>query len=146
MTFAIVLAERPVSAQKKGKKQRFKQAIRNAAMRQVGKAKMPLLNGELYARITWFHRVYPQLDIDNIPKPILDALVGIVYDDDHRIAQCLTSRIDTRQDHKLPDVHPVPDILKELHQLINVKKLENVIYIEIGQLSKLKILFGPDGG
>lgn len=147
MIFAIVLAMRPISAQKRGKKQRFQQAIRDAAIDQVGKAKLPLLDGQLYARITWFHAVYPQLDVDNIAKPILDALVGVVYDDDNRIAQCVITRIDTRQDSKLPDIHPLPDILEKLYQFIRVEKQKHVLYIEIGQHSEPKIVFGPiDGG
>lgn len=38
--------------------------------------------------ITYFYDGH-SLDVDNIPKPILDALKGIVYDDDHQVSDLL---------------------------------------------------------
>lgn len=117
-------------------------------MSRVGKAKLPLLDGELYARITWFHAVEPDMDVDNIVKPIFDALVGMVYDDDHRIAQCVITRVDSRQEPDLPDTHAFPDVLEKLAKFIKEEKRKHVLYIEIGQIpSPQKIVFGPiDGG
>lgn len=147
MTFAMALAKKPISAQKRGKKQRYQQEIRDAAISRVGKAKLPLLDGELYARITWFHAIKPDLDVDNIAKPILDALVGIVYDDDNRIAQCLITRVDSRQEPDLPDTHVFPDVLKKLANFIKAEKRKHVLYIEIGKIrSPQKNFFGPING
>ena len=38
--------------------------------------------------ITYFHEGSP-LDVDNIPKPILDALKGLVYADDSQVSDLL---------------------------------------------------------
>lgn len=145
MTFAMALAKKPISAQKRGKKQRYQQEIRDAAIKKVGKAKLPLLDGELYARITWFHAVKPDIDVDNIAKPILDALVGVVYDDDQRIAQCLITRVKSRPKPRLSESF----ISKELHSQIYelLKNHKDVLYIEVGQFSLPEVVFGPiDGG
>lgn len=48
----------------------------------------PLL-GTLKAIVINFHRGdKPSLDVDNMSKPILDAMQTLVYDDDRQIRQC----------------------------------------------------------
>ena len=144
-TFAMALAKKPISAQKRGKKRRYQQEIREAAMLRVGKAKLPLLDGELYARITWFHAAEPKLDVDNIVKPIFDALVGIVYDDDHHIAQCVITRVKSRPKPFLSKRYISAEFRAQLEKLI--ENNEHVLYIEVGQLSLSDVIFGPtDGG
>ena len=41
-------------------------------------------------KITFFHNEAP-LDVDNMIKPIQDALIGIVYDDDKRVHDVTSS-------------------------------------------------------
>ncbi len=53
-----------------------------------------LLPGPLYARITWIHFRPREQDVDNIAKPLLDALREVVYEDDRLIEQCLVTSID----------------------------------------------------
>lgn len=48
--------------------------------------------GELSATIVYFHVGPPRPDVDNIAKPILDALKGLVYRDDRAIVQLLVRR------------------------------------------------------
>jgi Holliday junction resolvase RusA-like endonuclease len=76
MTFAPALAIKPISAQKRGKKQRFQQTIREAAEKYISESKPLFVTGKLYVRLIWFHALKPDLDVDNIAKPILDALSG----------------------------------------------------------------------
>lgn len=48
----------------------------------------PLIVGELKAIIINFHQGNkPSLDVDNLSKPVLDAMQQIVYDDDRQIRQ-----------------------------------------------------------
>ncbi len=51
----------------------------------------PLIATDVSVTIVYFHFQETDLDVDNVAKPILDALVGIVYDDDQSVVQ-LTSR------------------------------------------------------
>ena len=145
MIFAMALAIKPVSAQKRGKKTRYQHSLRNAAMSQVGKAKTSMLDGELYARITYFHAQKTELDVDNIPKPILDALIGIVYDDDNRISQCLITRV-SQKDYILEEDYFLPDVYENLENLL-AENHKDVLYIEVGEVSSHKVFSGPiDGG
>lgn len=54
------------------------------------------MGGDLAVSITWFcERFQPggqQPDVDNIAKPIVDALKGLVYDDDARVTDVLCRR------------------------------------------------------
>ena len=48
--------------------------------------------------ITYFFRDGSPPDLDNIPKPILDALKGLVYSDDSRITDLLCRKRDRNRD------------------------------------------------
>ena len=144
MTFAMALALKPASAQKR-KKARYKQTLRDAAIKSIGGAKTPLLDGELYARITYFHAEKTELDVDNIPKPILDSLIGIAYDDDNRISQCLITRV-SQKDYILEEDYFLPDVYENLANLL-AENHKDVLYIEVGKVSSHKVFSGSiDGG
>ncbi len=42
--------------------------------------------------IIFFYFQDTDLDVDNIAKPILDALVGVVYDDDQSVVQLIARK------------------------------------------------------
>lgn len=45
----------------------------------------PTPHDKLQIRITCYHDSAPPLDADNMLKPIQDALIGIVYEDDRQL-------------------------------------------------------------
>jgi hypothetical protein len=51
------------------------------------------LDVEVLLQLTYFHESAP-LDVDNMIKPIQDALNGIVYVDDKQVARVVSSRSD----------------------------------------------------
>jgi hypothetical protein len=54
----------------------------------------PILTGALKAILINFHLGNkPSVDVDNMSKPILDVLQGIVYDDDRQIRQAEISHV-----------------------------------------------------
>ena len=53
----------------------------------------PPLDGEVMVVITYYFKDGP-LDIDNMPKPILDALNGLVYVDDRQITDLVCRKRD----------------------------------------------------
>lgn len=53
----------------------------------------PPLDVEVLLQLTYFHESAP-LDVDNMIKPIQDALNGIVYVDDKQVARVVSSRAD----------------------------------------------------
>jgi hypothetical protein len=114
--------------------------IRSAAITQ-GHA---VLTGRLYARITWFQRLRTSGDVDNIAKLILDALKGIVFQDDDSIVRCLTQKTvaDVAGDYLYdPNGLPSETIRSELQILLGTEA--HVLYIEVGTIIDPRVSFGP---
>lgn len=142
VTFAVVIARRPVSGQK-GPNHSYKKAIREAAQGRIGR---PFTAGSLYARIVWLHRPRREQDVDNILKPILDALKGVVYDDDKRVTQCLAAAIDRSAEVVLSDSRVSDRGYDELVAAI-AEDENHILYIEVGEVMGNRVVFGPiDGG
>ena len=142
MTFAMVLKRRPVSAGAGGR-HRFVEAVREEA-RLVAPSPLPSRD-RMYARIVWFHHVSAQGDLDNIVKPILDALESVVYDNDRRIAECLAVRIDAQSRYELPDRSVQKDAYGKLLDALSVRA-EHVVYVEVGPADTQRVRFGPIEG
>jgi crossover junction endodeoxyribonuclease RusA len=80
----------PISVQASGtSKSRWKGEV--AAAAQAAWGADPPLDVEVLLRITYFHESSP-LDVDNMIKPIQDALNGIVYVDDKQVAKVVSGR------------------------------------------------------
>jgi Holliday junction resolvase RusA-like endonuclease len=56
--------------------------------------------GEVIVIITYFYED-ASLDVDNIPKPILDALKGLVYSDDTEVSDLLCRKRDLNGDLRI---------------------------------------------
>jgi hypothetical protein len=143
MTFAMAVALRPVSLQSKRGTGPFVEKLRAEATSWLSGE--PPLTGELYARIVWFHR-RKHGDVDNIIKPILDALSGVVYADDDLIVKCSSERVDTTGTVDLSDTNIPPGLFDKLNSLLAAGH-DHILYVEIGPLSSRRVAFGPiDGG
>lgn len=81
------------------RQQGYRQAIRDGA--RVQYKDEPSDAESLYARVVWFSRKKGGPDTDNIVKPILDELDGIVYRTDAQIKQCLATRIDLTKPYSI---------------------------------------------
>jgi hypothetical protein len=142
MSFSFLLPQRPVSGQKRSNPL-YKEAVRQAARLRGRAVPGP---EPLYARIVWLHRERRDQDVDNIVKPILDALNGIAYNDDSQIAQCQVAAFLTSPELEVPQVNVDAKIHKELMSILD-RSPEHVLYIEIGPAATKKVAFGPlDGG
>ncbi|MDX2760419.1 RusA family crossover junction endodeoxyribonuclease [Streptomyces europaeiscabiei] len=80
----VVVLGVPASVQGSSSRRRRWKSDVAAAARGAWPSSEPPLTGRLQARITFFHVDAP-LDTDNMLKPIQDALIGIVYDDDKQV-------------------------------------------------------------
>lgn len=144
VTFAMAVPMKPVSSQSKKGKSRFITILRNEALARFSGREM--LQGDLYARIVWFHARQESGDSDNILKPILDALAGVVYRDDHTVVKCVSERIDLRQDYSLSDADVLPEVYDDLISLIGQRR-DHILYVEVGIVPLRRVVFGPiDGG
>lgn len=145
MVFAFITARKPASVNRKNKnrgkesKGSFIEGLRQEV--QQAHQNLPLLDGELYARIIWFHQDRPG-DPDNIIKPILDALQTVVYDDDSRIVKVASERFNLLAQAILLSATATPPIFDQLIDLI-AEQHEHILYIEIDALPSRDLHFGP---
>jgi hypothetical protein len=80
------------------------QEVRDVAEREW-KGEPPVAE-ELMVTIIYVYDAIP-LDVDNIPKPILDALNGLVYSDDSQVSDILCRRRDRRRDLRILNASPM---------------------------------------
>ena len=73
----------------------------------------PPFAGEVMVGITYYFKG-ESLDVDNMPKPILDALKGLVYADDDQITDLVCRKRD--RDRDLEFENPSPVLLETLER------------------------------
>ena len=65
------------------------------------------------------------LDVDNIPKPVLDALKGIVYDDDRQVSDLLCRKRDLSEELLIQNPSTtLLDALRDREPLLHVSVAE----------------------
>ena len=118
--FEFVVDGPVVSQQARSKERReaWQQDVQDAA-RDRWDAEPPEA-GPVSVTITYFfNRV--DVDVDNIPKPILDALEGLIFSDDAQVSDLLCRKRDFRD---LPVVRNPPadlqDYLRESRQVVHI--------------------------
>lgn len=89
----FLIPRRPVSGQTKSRRnlQAWKSLVRDEALRaapEVG----PLLDADVNLTLVYLCNEADPVDADNIIKPIQDALVGLAYGDDVRVADVESHR------------------------------------------------------
>jgi crossover junction endodeoxyribonuclease RusA len=75
----------PASVQSNSRSRARWKAVVAAAAQAAWPAGDPPLTDKLQIHITCYHDSAPPLDVDNMLKPIQDALIGIVYQDDDQL-------------------------------------------------------------
>ncbi len=138
MTFAVATARKPASINK-GSTSRFQRDFHSDALR--NHRGTPMRTGRLYVRIVWFHDG-PAGDLDNIIKPILDALIAIAYPDDHLVAKCACEKVDLSGHFTLSTRDILPDAYSDLITLISGTP-QHIIYVEVRPLPSGAVVFGP---
>jgi len=87
----FTIAGPPISLQaKSATKQRWKTAVAGAATVLLPSS-VPPTNDDVALHITYYYDGDPP-DVDNIIKPIQDALIGVVYLDDSQVVHAQSSR------------------------------------------------------
>ena len=99
--FEFVIDGLPVSQQA-----RRRSRVRNWTRVVQGAAKQdwdtePPFAGEVMVSITCFFEDASLFDLDNIPKPILDALKGLVYSDDKQVSDLLCRKRGLNEDLRI---------------------------------------------
>ena len=102
--FDFVVEGPPVSNQtrKKVRLRAWKQKVRQAAAGYWPAADQPSAE-QLTMIVTNFYKVSAP-DVDNIVKPIQDALIGLVYNDDNQITDSLTRKRDMTKSFRVKEL------------------------------------------
>ena len=80
--------------------------------------------GEIEVAITYFFDSV-DIDVDNIPKPILDALAGLVYYNDSQVTDMICRKRDRRRIPEFPDPpQMVVEALAHTEQFLYIKVSE----------------------
>ena len=106
MSFEFVVVGSPMSKQARRRKRvkAWTQYVQNFAGLSWG-ADQPFV-GDVMVTITYIYNLRydrPQIDVDNIPKPILDALKGLVYSDDSQVTDLICRKRRNGLDLRIPD-------------------------------------------
>ena len=111
--FEIVLFGPPVSQQARRRRivREWTSEVQRVARTHWGTETS--FDGEVMVTITYFFEG-ALLDVDNIPKPIFDALNGVVYSDDSQVTDLLCRKRDLSGDLRIPQ--PSALLLKSLSQ------------------------------
>ena len=72
-------------------------------------------------------------DVDNIPKPILDALNGLIYADDTQVSDMACRKRDLRDDIVIHDLSP--------YLLRHLRRFRQVLHVSIAQAAHLEVTF-----
>ena len=124
--FDFVIGGPPVSqqARRRNRVREWTRAVRSAAGR-GWYAEAPVV-GSVAVAITYFYGSDP-LDVDNIPKPILDALKGLVYSDDSQVSDLLCRKRDLSEGPRIRNASPaLLDFLADAEPVLHISVTESI--------------------
>ncbi len=90
----------------------------------------PPFAGEVMVIITYFFDG-ASLDVDNVPKPILDALKSLIYSDDSQVSDLLCRKRDLNGDLRIQDPSVVLlETLRNSEQFLHIS-VANALSLEV---------------
>ncbi|PKA22640.1 RusA family crossover junction endodeoxyribonuclease [Leptospira levettii] len=107
LPFEFIIEGTPVSQQTRNRQrlQAWKTEVGNAARRQIP-SNFLIISTEIEVTITYYHDGATP-DVDNIIKPIQDALIGIIYDDDKQVVETKSRKKSINNSYKIKGVSAV---------------------------------------
>lgn len=145
-SFEFLIPRKPKSFQS-GKAKRWQEYIKEEALKSTrfSNKDQPLFKEEkLHLTLVWLSKVWNKdkdPDVDNIIKPIQDALQGVVYQDDCCIFDVESHRRITTTDEF--DLSRLPRMIEEALQRIAQSETEEAdcIYIRVSRAKNLEDYF-----
>ena len=92
----------------------------------------PPVAGAVMVTITYFFDGTP-FDVDNIPKPILDALKGMVFNDDVQVFDLICRKRDINENLQIQN--PSPELIEYL------RKSKQVLHISVANALNREVSF-----
>ena len=133
LPFEFFVLGRPVSqqARRRGLVRDWVARVRGEAERHWNDGDAPH-GGPAMVTLTYFYDDSP-MDVDNIPKPVLDALIGLVYHDDSQVTDILCRKRMLDPALEMPNKSPTLNLALRhetsfLHVVIEEAQDKEVIY------------------
>ncbi|MCG6140654.1 RusA family crossover junction endodeoxyribonuclease [Leptospira mtsangambouensis] len=107
LPFEFIIQGCPVSHQTRNRQRlrAWKTEVGNAAKRNLNNG-FSIIDVDIIVTITFYHDG-PTPDVDNIIKPIQDALIGIVYTDDKQVVETKSRKKSINSSYKIRGVSEV---------------------------------------
>jgi Holliday junction resolvase RusA-like endonuclease len=121
LPFAFVIDGPPVSqqARRRERVRQWRDAVRQVAEQVWPVGELPV-TGLIMLSITYFYESIA-MDVDNLPKPILDALRGLVYLDDEQITDVVCRKRNLRSTFRVENPSSVlADGLSRGHEFLYI--------------------------
>ncbi len=136
----VIISEQRPFAPNSDRVAKFKESLQSDAHHSVFE---PLSGKRLYSKVYYFYRQPTGIDVDNLCKPILDALKNIVYVDDSQVVLLVAAKVAVEIDtYQLILRHAA---LEEKYQRLLTSlasQAPHVLYIEVGELTDLYLDVG----
>jgi Holliday junction resolvase RusA-like endonuclease len=133
MLFEFTVQGPPVSLQAKNRAalQAWKIKVRNRAISIWPQGVKPV-SCPVRFKVIYYHESAP-LDVDNMIKPIQDALIGIVYCDDNQVVETEGKRRDINGAFRIKGISPVlAEAFSEGKEFIHVLVSDSINFEELG--------------
>lgn len=134
---------RPLSHKARGR-QKYQARLRVAAAEVIGE---PLASSRLYAKVLYLYRGRKAVgDADNLSKPVLGALKGLVYGDDAQVALRVAGIVNLDVDeYRLARDGMGGEPLSRLIEYLTLDCSQlDVLCVEVGLLDGLRLGVGLD--
>lgn len=152
LPFEFVIDGPPISqqARRREKVRQWRDEVRKLAAQYWPAGEQPVA-GPIMLTITSFYDS-ASIDVDNIPKPISDALKGLVYEDDKQVTDVLTMTSLEKhrtsviaEEHRsrgyavieYPSAEQLPDFLSSYHPNLLIRKGDDAIVVKVKSRSSL---------
>lgn len=106
-TFEFIVEGRPVSqqARRREKVRAWQATVRQEAEKYWNSEQQPA-TGLVMLKVTYFYDSLA-MDVDNIVKPIQDAIIGLAYLDDGQITDILVRKRDLSGNFRIENITPI---------------------------------------
>lgn len=106
ISFTVVGISASAQARNKKRKDDWKNRVASASHSELPPDSSPVPD-EVSATIVYFFEGETDIDVDNFTKPILDALIGVVYLDDGQVSQIVVRKTGLSAGLSIDDPEPV---------------------------------------
>lgn len=149
MKIMYVTNKHPLSHNKKGSNQQYKDQFKNEFIKKYRNLynNLPICGKTLKSAIYYIHRMrngYTPPDVDNLSKPIVDSFNGVMYEDDSQIIYRIAAIRQVSDFSMISiDVSDVPyEIYQDFHKFCKSPKEDYIVLFGVEEIDEEAIKIG----